>query len=222
VNGVASKHEAQASPSTVAQTNESAGEPSARKPWWQRLATSLCENRRRISAIVLSVAITVTIVALREQIGRLSGYGYLGVFVISVLGNATVILPVPSLAVVFAGGGVLQPLVVGLVAGVGEPLGELTGYLAGYGGSVVLEDVPYYRQVRGWMENHGMLTIFVLAAIPNPLFDLAGISAGALHMPVAKFLVACWLGKTLKAIVVAYLGSVAIGLFEGILAALEL
>ena len=74
-----------------------------------------------------------------DQLVDLRGYGYLGVFLISLLGNATVILPVPSLAVVFAGGGVLNPLLVGLVAGVGEPLGELTGYLAGYGGSAVID-----------------------------------------------------------------------------------
>ena len=104
--------------------------------------------------------------------------GYLGVFVIAVLGNATVILPVPGLAVVFAGGGVLNPLVVGLIAGVGEPLGELTGYLAGYGGSVVAENREWYERIRRWMERRGFVTLLVLSAVPNPLFDLAGMAAG--------------------------------------------
>lgn len=179
------------------------------RAFWRR-------HHARILAVVLSVGITAAIFLLRGELVRLSGYGYLGVFLISVLGNATVVLPVPSLAVVFAGGGVLNPLLVGLVAGVGEPLGELTGYLAGYGGSAVMEDGPRYRQVRRWMANHGMLTLFVLSAIPNPLFDIAGITAGALHFPVGKFLLACWLGKTIKAVAIALLGSASVGFLEGL------
>jgi membrane protein YqaA with SNARE-associated domain len=170
---------------------------------WQRY-------RSHLVALVVSLAITALIVAFRHELAGLAGYGYVGVFFISLLGNATVILPVPSLAVVFAGGGVLNPLIVGLVAGLGEPLGELTGYMAGYGGSAVVEDRERFKRVQEWMTRRGFLTILVLAAIPNPLFDLAGISSGMLHYPVTRFLLACWIGKTAKALAIAYLGS---GLF---------
>jgi uncharacterized membrane protein YdjX (TVP38/TMEM64 family) len=172
--------------------------------WWRRYRTTL-------GAAVLSIAITAAILVYRNQLRELSRYGYLGVFLVSVLGNATVVLPVPSLAVVFAGGGVLNPLLVGLVAGVGEPIGELTGYLAGYGGTAIVQDRARYAQVRSWMERRGLLTLFVLSAIPNPLFDIAGIAAGMLRVPVARFLIACWLGKTVKTIAIAYLGSLSIG-----------
>jgi uncharacterized membrane protein YdjX (TVP38/TMEM64 family) len=114
--------------------------------------------------------------------------------------------------VVFAGGGVLNPLLVGLVAGLGEPLGELTGYMAGFGGSAVVADRERFQQVKEWMQRRGFLTILVLSAIPNPLFDLAGISAGMLHYPVHKFLLACWIGKTIKAVAIAYLGSGLLGI----------
>lgn len=196
--------------------------PSAWAACRERLTAFWGEHCRAIAAVAFSLAVTAAIFFFRDQLALLAGYGYVGVFLISLLGNATVILPVPSLAVVFAGGGVLNPLLVGLVAGVGEPLGELTGYLAGYGGSVVVEDSPRYARVRGWMRNHGMLTIFVLSAIPNPLFDLAGISAGALRFPVLKFLLACWLGKTIKAVAIAYLGSYASGLLQSVLQSLGL
>lgn len=171
---------------------------------WQRY-------RGHLVALFVSLAITALIVTFRRELADLAGYGYVGVFFISLLGNATVILPVPSLAVVFAGGGVLNPLLVGLVAGVGEPLGELTGYMAGFGGSAIVEDRERFRRVQEWMERRGFVTVLVLSAIPNPLFDLAGISAGMLHYPVTKFLVACWIGKTIKALAIAYLGS---GLFS--------
>ncbi|NLD45032.1 MAG: VTT domain-containing protein [Chloroflexi bacterium] len=174
----------------------------------------------RIIAVATSLAITGLVLVFHDRLAELAGYGYLGVFLVSVIGNATVILPVPSLAAVFAGGGVLNPLIVGLVAGVGEPIGELTAYLAGYGGSAVVEDSERYRRVRGYMDNHGMLTIFVLSAIPNPLFDLAGIVAGMSHMPVWKFLLPCWLGKTIKTLGIAYLGSVAIEFMTDLMARL--
>ena len=166
----------------------------------------------RIAAIVFSLCITAAIIAFRGQLRALARYGYVGVFLISVLGNATVVLPVPSLVVVFAGGGVLNPLVVGLIAGVGEPLGELTGYMAGYGGSAIVEDSARFERIQHWMQRRGFLSIFVLSAIPNPLFDLAGIAAGMLHFPLTRFLLACWLGKTLKALAVAYIGSFSIEL----------
>lgn len=161
----------------------------------------------RVLAVLLSLAITAAIVVFRERLAAFAAYGYLGVFVISLVGNATVILPVPSLLAVFAGGTAFNPLLVGLIAGVAAPIGELTGYMAGYGGAVVIENGARYARLRQWVQRRGFVTIFVLAAIPNPLFDLAGITAGALRMPVWQFLLACWLGKTVKTLAVAWLGS---------------
>ena len=162
---------------------------------------------RRILALAVSVAATAVVLLYRDRLAQAGAYGYLGVFVVSLVGNATVIFPVPSLVAVFAGGTALNPLLVGLVAGVAEPLGELTGYLAGYGGSPVIENREMYGRLVGWMRRHGYLTIFVLSAIPNPLFDLAGIAAGALRFPIWRFLLACWMGKTIKATLIAYAGA---------------
>ncbi|MCL6430237.1 MAG: VTT domain-containing protein [Anaerolineae bacterium] len=171
----------------------------------------------RVVAILVALGITVSIIVFREELARFAAYGYVGIFVISIIGNATVLLPVPSLLAVFAGGTAFNPLITGLVAGVGEPLGELTGYLAGYGGSAIIENRARYEQMRGWMQRHGFATIVVLSAIPNPLFDLAGVTAGALHMPVWRFLIACWLGKTAKALVIAWLGSQSAGWIDSLL-----
>jgi len=165
-------------------------------------------------AIALSILITVGVLHFRDRLADLSTYGYVGIFLISVIGNATVLFPVPSLVAVFAGGTLFHPLLVGLVSGVAEPIGELSGYLAGYGGSAIIEDKALYARLEAWMRRHGYLTIFVLSVIPNPVFDLAGIAAGALRFPVWKFLLACWAGKTVKAIAVAYAGAGSWQLFE--------
>ncbi len=42
------------------------------------------------------------------------------------------------------------------------------------------------------------LTLFLLAALPNPIFDVGGIIAGVLKMPVWKFLMAAIVGKTIR------------------------
>ncbi len=66
---------------------------------------------------------------------KLKGYGYLGVFVISVILNATIIVPVSAMAVISSLGGALPlPFLVGLVGAVGAAIGELTGYVAGRAG----------------------------------------------------------------------------------------
>jgi membrane protein YqaA with SNARE-associated domain len=161
----------------------------------------------RLSFIALSLAISVLIVLCRDRLAQFAGYGYPSVFVVSFLGNATIFMPAPSLAFVFAMGSVLNPLWVGLVAGAGEALGELTGYLAGYGGQPVVERYDVYQRLRGYMERYGLIVIFVLSAVPNPFFDLAGLAAGALRVPVWQFLLVCWLGKTLKCIFFAFLGA---------------
>jgi len=166
--------------------------------------------RTQIIALVASLAITAIVVLLAKDLRKLAGLGYLGVFAVAVLSNATVVLPVPGIAMVFASGGVLNPLLVALIAGVGEPLGELSGYLAGYAGSAIVEDSARFARIRGYMEKNGFLTLFVLSAIPNPVFDLAGIAAGMLKVPVSRFLLACWLGKTLKSLAVAYIGMVSL------------
>jgi membrane protein YqaA with SNARE-associated domain len=157
-------------------------------------------------AIALSLAIALLITSFEGQIEALKGYGYLGAFLIGFLGNATVILPAPSLAFTTALGGVLDPLLVGVTAGAGEALGELTGYLAGVTGKRIVQDRPSYDLIQGYMDRFGGWVIFVLAAIPNPLFDLAGLAAGVMRFPVWKFLLAAWFGKTLKAVVFAGLG----------------
>ena len=163
----------------------------------------------RIVALLFALTITVLIFVYRDQLSQLGSYGYLGLFVVSAVGNATVLLPVPSLAATFMAGSLFNPLLAGVVSGAGMAVGEMSGYLAGYGGTAIIEkkDTKAYERLEGWMRRHGSVTIFVLSAIPNPVFDLAGIVAGMLRFPVWRFLVPCFLGKTVKGIVFALAGA---------------
>ena len=162
----------------------------------------------RIAALVFVIAITVYIVLLpEEQAEKLESYGYGGIFLISILANATVIIPAPGLVIVFSMGAVFNPFLVGIAAGLGATLGELSGYLAGFSGQAVIEDRKRYDQMSNWMQKNGPLTVAVLAFIPNPLFDLAGMIAGALKMNVFRFLFFAAIGKILKMLLFAYAGA---------------
>jgi len=165
--------------------------------------------------VLLALAITAAIYLLAggSTAERLLSYGYVGVALVMFMSSATVILPAPGLAVVFAAGRFLDPLLVGLFAGIGAAFGELTGYMAGYGGRQALERSGRAGRIQKWMERNGFLTIFVFAALPNPAFDVVGIAAGGLKYDVRKFLLAAAMGNIVKASCMALLGEKALGIF---------
>jgi membrane protein YqaA with SNARE-associated domain len=171
----------------------------------------------RVLAVLLVLALSAGIFAFRERFAELAAIGYPGIFLVSLMSNATIILPAPSLALVFAMGSALPWLPVGLAAGAGESLGELTGYLAGVSGRAVIENKKAYKRMEGWMLKAGGITIFLLSLIPNPLFDLAGIAAGTLGYPLRRFLTICWVGKTIKTTIVAWAGAQSITMIEPLL-----
>lgn len=141
-----------------------------------------------------------------------SPVGLLVLFGLAALSTATLILPAPGLALTAIAGAAGDPIVVGVVAGLGQAVGELTGYLAGWSGRTFLPDNPASRRLTEWLARRGAIVIFLLAATPNPVFDLAGIAAGALRMPVLRYLAAAAAGKVVKNILIAAGGSTIAGL----------
>lgn len=171
---------------------------------------SMGPNRRltllRIIAFVFVIGLSVFIFLIRDRADQLAVYGYPGIFIISFLAYATVLLPAPGVAVVSVMGAVFNPLGVGIAAGAGAALGELSGYLAGFSGQAVAERVEIYDRLTTWMKRNGSFTVLLLAALPNPFFDVAGVIAGALRMRFSRFLFWCWVGETIKMIAFAYTG----------------
>lgn len=155
------------------------------------------------------VVIAIVAVIFRDRVSAINQYGYIGVFVISMLGGATLIVPIPAIVAVFTLGGILNPILVGVSAGLGEAIGELTAYMAGYGERLTLERRFHrvYPTIKSWMKRRGSITLFLFSAILNPFFDLVGAAAGATKYPLWKFLLVCWAGKTVKGMMVAYAGA---------------
>ena len=153
------------------------------------------------------------------------GFGYFGVFLTNLASTGTLFIPVPGLTgaaqllIIREAERASFPWLVGVAGGLGMAVGEITAYYAGYLGAELARgrELPgpkrfhatISRVVAGidWlMDRWGMATLFVLAAVPNPLFEVAGITAGSVRMPLKRFLPSVTAGKIVRGILLAYLG----------------
>jgi membrane protein YqaA with SNARE-associated domain len=157
-------------------------------------------------SLAFVIGLTIYLFSIRDRIGQFERYGYPGIFLVSLASNATVIIPVPGVLVTSAMGAIFNPFWVAMVSGLGAGLGELSGYMAGFSGRGVIERAKWHDKIEEWMKKYGDVTILVLAFVPNPLFDVAGISAGILKLPVWRFLLWCCIGKILKMLIFSYGG----------------
>jgi membrane protein YqaA with SNARE-associated domain len=174
--------------------------------------------------VLLLSTYVIAYVVFDVDLDRLKDWGYLGVFFIAMAGSATIVLPTPSSVAIFGGAVVLDPvlgipapLMVGLVAGLGDAIGEFSGYGLGYAGTDLLRQRRIYRTFEGWMKRNGVLTIFFLSTFPNPFFDLVGAAAGGARMPALRFFLSCLAGKIVKDLILAYGGSFSIGFLRDVI-----
>jgi membrane protein DedA with SNARE-associated domain len=173
------------------------------------------------SLLLLYVTLSAGSDATESWFGSL---GYAGVFLSNMAGTGTVFIPVPGLTaaaqtLIASSAQSLSPFLVGLLGGLGMAVGEITAYVAGMAGAQISKEEglkaprgirpAVERLVRGvdWlMERYGMPTLFLLAAVPNPLFEVAGLTAGATRYSFRRFMAAVTPGKVLRGLIIAYLG----------------
>lgn len=158
--------------------------------------------------ILLVVAISVGLFLCQDRVAELGHYGYLGAFLVSLVSSATVILPLPGIVVLFALGAALNPVLIGLTGATGGIIGEMTGFMAGYGGrEMVQRRGQAYARAENWMRRWGGWAVFAFAAVPLPVFDVAGVVAGVLGYPLWKFLLIGWVGKSIKYVFLVLAGA---------------
>lgn len=167
---------------------------------------------RHVVALAAGVGLIVLFLLLPADEDSIVRYGYGGVFLTTLIATGSLVLPVPYLLVVAVAGTLLNPLLVGVVAGLASSLGELTGYLIGYAGLPLVRRGRGHERLERWVRQWGFSAVFILAVVPNPLFDVAGITAGTLGMPVRAFWLACFAGKTIRLAGIAWLASRAPGI----------
>lgn len=183
----------------------------------EKQKTSFSTNLLRVLALLAVIGITVYIYSIRDRVEEFEQFGYAGIFLIALMANATVLLPAPGVAIIYAMGAVFNPLWVGLAAGTGGALGELSGFLAGFSGQAVVEKTGIYNRFHPWVDKYGGWAILVLSAVPNPFFDVAGIAAGIAKMPLKTFLIFTWVGQIIKMTLFAVAGHYSLGWIESLM-----
>ncbi|MGY5859667.1 MAG: VTT domain-containing protein [Candidatus Thorarchaeota archaeon] len=144
-------------------------------------------------------------------------FGYLGAFIVAFLGNATFLIPIPYMITTFILGGLVDstdqflfdPILVGLIAGLGATIGEMTGYLLGYGGSRFIEE-GQRNAFSKYIEERPRATPFLvwfLAISPLP-DDFVIMPLGAAKYPWWKVAIPQFIGKSMFMILAAWLGRI--------------
>src|SRR5581483_3622552 len=115
----------------------------------------------------------------------------------------------PVFVFVVAGGVVHPPLLVALTSSLGSSLGEMVGFLVGATGRelFIKKHKFWYNVVKDLFQMYAFIVIFIFALIPNPVFDVVGIIAGALSYSPWKFFLALFAGRLLRDIILAFVGA---------------
>jgi uncharacterized membrane protein YdjX (TVP38/TMEM64 family) len=141
-------------------------------------------------------------------LAALRSYGYLGAFIIGLLGNAIPFLPVPYLIPIFILSKILDPLWLGILVGIGASIGKCVSYLIGRGGVKIFgekrqRELECFSTILG---KYGAVAVFLFAFLPLP-DDIIVIPFGMIKYNFKKFFVALMLGKMALGLTVAYAAS---------------
>ena len=149
-------------------------------------------------------------------------YGYLGAFLASLLGNASIILPAPYALFIFTLGALMDPAdlpLLAIVSGTGAAIGELTGYALGAAWRKTLEEERRKKleKAKKLLEKPAFLVVLLMAATPLP-DDVVSLPLGLIGYPLWKAFPAFLIGKIALCFLLAYSGK---GALTAILMAFE-
>jgi membrane protein YqaA with SNARE-associated domain len=165
------------------------------------------------------IGLSVFLIYNHEYVVKLEHHGYLGLFLISLLAGSPLPIPTPSMILTFTLGSILNPLYIGLVAGMGNTIGNIFLYYTGRNGMKAFKDnnqpdsrigrvmkserVSRLVASKSWGE---MAVVFLMFINPIPVTTPLVFAMGAARFNLTKFLVICWTSKTVQGLLLAYFG----------------
>ncbi|MGC9059175.1 MAG: YqaA family protein [Candidatus Aenigmatarchaeota archaeon] len=134
-------------------------------------------------------------------------FSYFGIFLASLISSSTIFLPMPIYALIILASTTLgmNPFLVALSAAIGMSLGELTSYFMGLGGNVIFHKKKFIKSFNKFFKKYGFISIAITAFLPFP-FDIVGILAGMGRYEIKKFLIATFIGKFFKSLLISLVG----------------
>lgn len=167
--------------------------------------------RHVFSFIVLSLVSIGLIFLLKDYVKLFDEQTFVGLFFLNLINSSGFIfwgipITIPGLAITFAAGAILNPIMVGIVAGLGSAIGEIPTYFLGGIGKDFAQETEIFKKLKIFVETRGGAAIFLGASVPNPLFDFIGIVSGIIGVPLNKFIAALVLGRIVRGLIVSSLG----------------
>lgn len=169
----------------------------------------------------VAAAFSIPYILFREQVRKMAIVGYVGLFLACSVSNVSILIPSSATVIVLAAATTLNPWFCILCGGLGTALGEQSSYVCGLIGVIGFDaSIDRNQKMLEALRNHAFLTVFLFALVPLPVFDIAGIAAGAIRMNWGKYTLAAVFGKTLKFLIavvgIFYIVPWMLGVFPGL------
>jgi membrane protein YqaA with SNARE-associated domain len=162
-----------------------------------------------VFSIALAYVTQIVLESIHLPIYKVELVAYLTIFIVAIVVNLSLV-PLPFVvSLMIVASSMWNPWLVALSASLGASLGEMSYYYLGFISKKVAvpDDIMGYTKVKGWVEKYGMWAIAFLSFQPVLPIEIGGLVAGLAKYPLYKFLIALWIGKFPKYIILIFLGS---------------
>lgn len=164
-----------------------------------------------VLSVVFSTVLSTGFFLYKDFFSHTTSLGLIGIFLVNFVSNASFFFSGPAFLTVIAGGDIYPPILVALAASLGAALGDMISFLFGFSGRNLtkqrLEKSKLLRFLEANFQKHGGIIVFLMALIPNPLFDAIGILAGIFNYPPMRFFIIMLVGRFLRYLLLAQISS---------------
>ena len=163
-----------------------------------------------IAGGIFLVAFNIAVYLAPIDYGAFTSFAYVGAFVVTLLANALIVIPIPYIPIVaHIGATADMPWLVVVLGALASVLGESVAFLAGRAEEGLVSEHPVYKRVHRVAERPLLAgaMIFAFAVPPNPIFDVAGLAAGAVGVRYRVFFVAVFAARLIRLAVIVWLGT---------------
>ena len=163
-----------------------------------------------IGAAVTAVLAALILFGTLLSSDLLEGYGLINIFLAALLSHLTIVARGLFLPAFLSLTQFYNPLVLGVMAGIGGGLGEMVAYYWGLGIKEALtasneEQNKHEDPLPRWAERYGLIVAFLFASLPLPDTPIM-LLAGALRFSPYKLLAVQLVGKSLLYSLGAFVG----------------
>lgn len=165
---------------------------------------------QKIGALLVLVGINLVVYFLPIDYHAIGSFAYAGALVITFVANAAVVLPIPYIPVVANIALTAEHVwLVVIIGALGSTLGESVAFAVGRVERDLFSEHALYQRLQKLMDRpwRAGAFLFMFAAPLNPIFDIAGLAAGALGLPYRVFFTAVFLARLVRFIVIVALAT---------------